>query len=71
MTAVDTVAERNDDLRADLAGAAQVLAKVTLVGAVSGALAVGVLGRLAMFLLAYLRSTSTTPTPRPRWSATA
>jgi hypothetical protein len=54
MTAVDTVAERGNDLRADLGAAADVLARVTLVGALSGVIAVGVLGRVAMFLLAYL-----------------
>jgi hypothetical protein len=54
MTAVDTVAGRESDLRGDLGAAADVLAKVTLVGALSGVIAVGVLGRLAMFLLAYL-----------------
>jgi hypothetical protein len=54
MTAVDTVAGRDVGLRADLASAAQVLAKVTFVGALSGVIAVGLLGRMAMFLLAYL-----------------
>ena len=59
MTAVETVARRDSDLRADLGTAADVLAKVTLVGALSGALAVGVLGRLAMLLLAYLNPLAT------------
>jgi hypothetical protein len=59
MTVLDTAAGRDSDLRADLGSAAQVLAKVTLVGAVSGALAVGVLGRLAMLLLAQLNPLAT------------
>jgi hypothetical protein len=59
MTAVDTVAGRGSDLRADLGAAADVLARVTLVGALSGVIAVGVLGRLAMFLLAYLNPVAT------------
>jgi hypothetical protein len=59
MTAVATVARRDSDLRTDLGAAADVLAKVTLVGALSGALAVGVLGRLAMLLLAYLNPLAT------------
>lgn len=59
MTAVDTVAERGSDLRADLGAAAGVLAKVTLVGAFSGVIAVGVLGRVAMLLLAYLNPVAT------------
>ena len=59
MTAVHTVAEHETGLRADLGAAAHVLAKVTLVGAVSGVIAVGVLGRLAMFLLAYLNPLAT------------
>ena len=56
MTAVDTTTEREIGLGADLAGAAQVLAEVTLVGALSGVLAVGVLARLAMALLAFLNA---------------
>ena len=59
MTAVQTVARRDSDLRADLGAAGDMLAKVTLVGALSGALAVGVLGRLAMLLLAYLNPLAT------------
>lgn len=59
MTAVDTVAERGHDLRADLGAAADVLARVTLVGALSGVIAVGVLGRAAMLLLAYLNPLAT------------
>jgi hypothetical protein len=54
MTAVETVAQRDSGLRDDLRAAADVLARVTLAGAVSGVVAVGVLGRLAVFLLAYL-----------------
>jgi hypothetical protein len=56
MTAVDTTTERDVGLRADLARAAEVLAKVTLVGALSGVLAVGVLARFAMALLAFLNA---------------
>jgi len=59
MTAVDTFPERGSDLRVDLAAAAGVLAKVTLVGALSGVIAVGVLGRVAMLLLAYLNPVAT------------
>lgn len=59
MTAVDTVAERGSDLRADLGAAAGVLARVTLVAAFSGVIAVGVLGRGAMLLLAYLNPVAT------------
>jgi len=59
MTAVDTAAKRGSDLRADLEAAAEVLAKVTLVGALSGVIAVGVLGRLAMLLLAQLNPVAT------------
>ncbi|HEX5862302.1 MAG TPA: hypothetical protein VFY58_10690, partial [Nocardioides sp.] len=54
MTAVDTPTERVVGLRADLARAAQVLAKVTLVGLLSGLVAVGLLARLVMGLLAFL-----------------
>lgn len=56
MTAVDTTTERDVGLRADLARAAQLLARVTLVGALSGVLAVGVLARLVMALLAFLNA---------------
>lgn len=56
MTAVDTTTERDVGLRADLERAAQVLAKVTLAGAVSGVLAVGLLARIAMALLALLNA---------------
>lgn len=45
---------RRTDARADWLAAARTLAAVTLVGAVSGAFVVGVLGRLAMMLLAVL-----------------
>jgi len=54
MTATETLTKREVGLRADLGGAARVLAAVTLAGGVSGVLAVGVLARLAMSLLAYL-----------------
>lgn len=54
MAAAETATERGSDLRDDLAAAANVLARVTLVGALSGVIAVGVLGRVAMLLLAYL-----------------
>jgi hypothetical protein len=59
MTAVGTVDERQAGLRADLGAASQVLAKVTLAGAVSGVIAVGVLARLAMSLLAFLNPHAT------------
>lgn len=59
MTAVGTVDERQTGLRAELGAASQVLAKVTLAGAVSGVIAVGVLARLAMSLLAYLNPDAT------------
>jgi hypothetical protein len=59
MTAVGTVDERESGLRADLGAASQVLAKVTLAGAVSGVVAVGVLARLAMSLLAHLNPHAT------------
>jgi hypothetical protein len=58
MTAVET-AERNEGLRSDLNRASQVLARVTLVGAASGVLVVGLLARLAMFLLRYLNQHAT------------
>lgn len=45
---------RRTALHADLRGAARTLSVVTLVGAVSGMLVVGVLARLAMMLLAVL-----------------
>jgi hypothetical protein len=54
-TAVTTVGPTDRAaLRADLSAAARTLAVVTLVGAASGAVVVGVLGRLAMLLLAVL-----------------
>ena len=59
MTAMDRAVERDHELRADLAAAADVLARVTLVGALSGVIAVGVLGRVAMLLLAYLNPVAT------------
>jgi hypothetical protein len=59
MTAVGTVDERQAGLRADLGAASQVLATVTLAGSVSGVIAVGVLARLAMSLLAFLNPHAT------------
>jgi hypothetical protein len=59
MTAVGTVDERQTGLRADLGAASQVLAKVTLAGAASGVIAVGVFARLAMSLLASLNPDAT------------
>ena len=50
---------RRDDLRTDLVEAARTLSTVTLVGMVCGALVVGVLGRLAMMLLAGLNPEAT------------
>lgn len=58
MTAVET-AERDESLRSDLTRASQMLARVTLVGAATGVLVVGVLARLAMFLLRYLNQHAT------------
>ena len=59
MTAMDRAVERDHELRADLAASADVLARVTLVGALSGVIAVGVLGRVAMLRLAYLNPVAT------------
>lgn len=50
---------RSGDARADWTDAARVLATLTLVGAVAGAVSVGVLGRLAMMLLAVLNPEAT------------
>jgi hypothetical protein len=59
MSVAETVREQGSDLRADLEKAAHVLATVTLVGALCGAVAVGVLGRVAMLLLAELNPAAT------------
>jgi hypothetical protein len=54
MTTVVTAERTAGDAGADWADAARTLATVTWVGAVAGGLVVGVLGRLAMMLLAVL-----------------
>ena len=59
MTATVAGSSRRDDVRTDLVAAARTLATVTLVGAVCGAFVVGVLGRLAMLLLAVLNPEAT------------
>lgn len=58
MTAVETSGP-DVGLRVDLGRASHVLARVTLVGAASGVLAVGVIARLAMFLLRYVNPHAT------------
>lgn len=52
MAVTTTRVAPDQDLRTDLLSAARTLASVTLVGALSGIFAVGVLARLAMMLLA-------------------
>lgn len=54
MAATTTDGSRRDDVQTDLVAAAHTLSTVTLVGMACGALVVGVLGRLAMMLLAGL-----------------
>jgi hypothetical protein len=59
VTTTAVAADRGTTLRADLADAARVLAILTVVGAACGAFVVGVLARLAMFLLAVLNPEAT------------
>lgn len=59
MTVIEAQGEQHEGLRPELAAAARALARTTLVGAVCGALVVGVLSRLGMMLLAGLNPEAT------------